>query len=132
MHSPMKAMFGLPPAVTPLAAPAEVVGNAGSAPVGQVAEIVTFRLADGTGEAAFLEAARATGPLLAASPGFVLRHLSRSEDGLWTDHILWASLADAQAAAQAVMADPRALPFLQAIDDASMSMRHATLHWQMP
>lgn len=132
MHFPLNSLMGPTPAMTPLAAPAETIGSGGRTPVGHVAEIVIFRLADGTGEAAFLEAVRATGPLIAATPGFLVRHLSRSGDGLWTEHILWKSLAEAEAAAQVVMADPRALPFLQAIDSQCMWMRHATLDWQMP
>lgn len=97
-----------------------------------VIEVVTFRAAPGQTTASLLVAARATGPLIAARPGFVGRHLSLGADGQWTDHIHWTSLAAAQEAAEDVMADPAALPFLQAIDPASIVMRHETRHWQMP
>ena len=91
---------------------------------GPVAEVVTFRLAPGTTEAGFLAAARATGPLAARQPGFLARTLSRGADGRWTDHVLWASSAAAQAAAAAVMADPAFAPFLAAIDPEGMDLRH--------
>jgi antibiotic biosynthesis monooxygenase (ABM) superfamily enzyme len=96
-----------------------------------VTEIVTFRLAPGVTEAAFLAAARGTEAFVAAAPGFVSRRLSRGEDGTWTDHVEWSSMADAVAASEALMADPAALPFLQAIDPATISMRHETLLMRM-
>ena len=98
---------------------------------GPVTEIVNFRLAAATPEAAFLDAARATGPLLMASSGFVSRRLSRGADGIWTDHVEWASLAEAEAAAGALMNDPAAEPFLAAIDPATIAMRHETLLWTL-
>ena len=108
-------------------APADAA-RAGSADR-RVAEIVTFRLAAATPEAAFLDAARATGPLLATVPGFVSRRLSRGADGTWTDHVEWASRAEA--AARAVTSDPAAGPFLAAIDPDSIVMRHASLLWTL-
>jgi hypothetical protein len=96
---------------------------------GPVAEIVTFRLAPGTTEPAFLAAARATGPLLAGAPGFVSRRLSKGADGRWTDHVAWASHAEAEAAAERILSDPAAAPFLAAIDPASIEMRHEALLW---
>lgn len=110
----------------PLALAAADAARAGaSGPVpGPVAEIVTFRLAPGTTEAAFLYAARAMGPRLAAEPGFLSRRLSAGADGRWTEHVAWASLAQAEAAAARVTADPAVQPFLMAIDPASIDMRH--------
>jgi hypothetical protein len=96
-----------------------------------VTEIVTFRLAPGVTEAAFLAAARGTEAFVAAAPGFVSRRLSRGGDGTWTDHVEWASMPQAMAASEALMADPAALPFLQAIDPASIAMRHETLVLRM-
>jgi hypothetical protein len=107
-----------------LAALAPADAARGGDTAGPVAEIVTFRLAAGVGEASFLEAARATGPLLAAEPGFLSRRLSRGADGEWTDHVAWTSLAEAHAAAARVMEAPAAAPFLMAIDPASIVMRH--------
>lgn len=96
-----------------------------------VAEIVTFRLAPAITEDAFLAAAAATEPFVRAAPGFRKRRLSKAEDGRWTDYVEWASRATAEAAGQAIMAEPAAAPFLKAIDMSTVSMRHETIQWQM-
>jgi hypothetical protein len=119
----MTRLFPALPRFVAALAPADTARGAEPAP-GRVAEIVTFRLAPGMSDAAFLDAARATGPLLAGEPGFLSRRLSRGADGRWTDHVAWASLAQAEAAAARVMAHPAARPFLVAIDPASIAMRH--------
>jgi hypothetical protein len=123
----MTRLTRLLPAALLAFAPADVAR--GDAADGWVAEIVTFRLLTATSEGAFLNAARATGPLLAAAPGFVSRRLSRGPDGTWTDHVEWTSLAHAEAAADAIMKDPAAGPFLAAIDPATIVMRHEALLW---
>jgi hypothetical protein len=109
-------------------APADAARGEGPA---AVAEIVTFRLARGVTEPAFLDAARATGALLDAAPGFVARRLSKGADGRWTDHVIWTDMPRAEAAAAHVMSDPAAAPFLAAIDPASVEMRHEVLLWTL-
>jgi hypothetical protein len=94
---------------------------------GPVAEIVTFRLRPGIDEADFRAAARATGPAAAALPGFLRRCLSRDAQGLWTDHVEWADLGRAEAAAAAVKALPVFAPFGAMIDPEGLSMRHAAV-----
>ena len=116
-----RLLLALPLALAGLA-PADTACAGGAAP--PVAEIVTFRLAPGMTDPAFLDAARATGSLLAAEPGFLSRRLSKGADGTWTDHVTWTSLSEAEAAADRIMAAPEAQPFLAAIDPASISMRH--------
>lgn len=95
-----------------------------------VAEIVTFRLLSGTDPVAFVEAARALEPKLRATGHVLGRTLSADEDGTWTDHITWTSLAVAKQAATEMMADPAAAPMLQMIDPEGVSMRHAKIHYQ--
>jgi hypothetical protein len=116
-----RLILALPLALAALA-PADAARSGDAA--APVAEIVTFRLAPGTTDPAFLDAARATGQLLAAEPGFLSRRLSRGADGTWTDHVTWASLTDAESAATRIMAAPEAQPFLAAIDPASIALRH--------
>jgi hypothetical protein len=116
-----RLILALPLALAALAPAGAARG--GEAP-GPVAEIVTFRLAAGVTEASFLEAARATGPRLAAEPGFLSRRLSKGADGSWTDHVAWTGLSEAEAAAARIMEDPAAAAFLMAIDPASITMRH--------
>lgn len=93
-------------------------------PAEAVAEIVTFALVPGTDPDAFARAAAALDLWLAAVPGFRGRCLSRSPEGAWTDHVLWADLAAATAAADALPARPEAAAFLAALDPASVRMRH--------
>ncbi|HLQ18711.1 MAG TPA: hypothetical protein VK146_06990 [Tabrizicola sp.] len=93
----------------------------------RVIEYVTFSLTPDASEAAFLDAARATETLVRRQPGFVSRRLSKGEDGRWTDAVTWMTLAAAQAAPAAVMADPDFHPFMALIDGPSAQMRHETL-----
>lgn len=93
----------------------------------RVIEYVTFSLVPGATEAAFLAAAKATEALVRRQPGFVSRRLSRGTDGRWTDAVTWASLAEAEAAPPAVMAEPDFHPFMALIDGPSAQMRHETL-----
>ena len=92
-----------------------------------VIEYVTFALTPGADEAAFLIAARGTEALVRRQPGFLSRQLSRGADGHWTDAVTWASLTEAKAAPQAVMADPAFAPFMALIDGPSARMRHEHL-----
>jgi hypothetical protein len=96
-----------------------------------VAEIVTFRLVTGSDPAEFVNAARAVEPLLQATGQVLSRTLSQGEDGIWTDHITWASMAAAAATANAMMADPVAAPMMRMIDPAHVQMRHAPVVYQM-
>lgn len=94
-------------------------------------EIVSFRLVAGTTDAAFLAAAQGTEAPLRAQPGFVHRALTRAEDGTWTDHVIWASMANAMAGADAMMAEPAFQPFMALIDGPTVAMRHDPVHWRM-
>lgn len=93
----------------------------------RVIEYMTFTLDTGTTEAAFLAAARGTEALIRRQPGFVSRHLSRGPDRHWADAVTWETLARAEAAAQAVMAEPESAPFMALIDGPSARMRHEKL-----
>lgn len=95
-----------------------------------VAEIVTFRLIEGTEPADFVSAARAIEPILKASGTVLGRTLSCDDAGTWTDHITWTTMAAAKSTAEAMMADPIAAPMLQMIDPAHVSMRHGLIKYQ--
>ncbi len=110
-------------------APADAVRADGAA--GPVMEVVTFRLAPGTTEAAFLTAARATEAPLSRQPGFVSRRLLQGDGGLWTDLVEWQTRAQAEAAAAVMMADPAFTAFIVAIDPASIAMSHPGIRWRM-
>ncbi|MXQ07741.1 hypothetical protein GQ651_07770 [Alphaproteobacteria bacterium GH1-50] len=98
---------------------------------GPVLEIVTFRLLDGTDEAAFLTAAAGTEALLRERGSLVRRALVRDADGLWTDVVEWTSIEAAMAAAEAVMSHPDFAPFGAMIDPGTVTMRHAPIRWRM-
>jgi heme-degrading monooxygenase HmoA len=95
-------------------------------------ELVTFRLTPGADRAAFLAAAKGTEGALSRQPGFQARMLAESTDGTWTDIVTWARHDQAQAAAQAMLADPAFAPFLALIDAPTVQMGHSALVWQIP
>ncbi len=105
--------------------------SAGAALPEPVLEIVTFRLADGTDDAAFLTAARGTEDMLRARGSLIRRFLVKDSDGLWTDIIEWTSLSEALAAAEAVMKEPDFAAFAAMIDPKSVAMRHVPILWRM-
>ncbi len=89
------------------------------------AEIVSFRAAPGISPEGMAALATGIGDWLAAQPGFIARTLSRAEDGTWTDHVVWQSLAEAQAAGRAILSEPTAAPLMGAIDAGTVIMTHA-------
>ena len=92
-----------------------------------VVEVVTFKLAQNVSADAFIESAKAVNQFLDTTDGFVRRHLSVADDGVWTDHIEWQSLEQAQSASQSLMQFEAAKPFLSAIDGESVTMGHNVL-----
>lgn len=96
----------------------------------RVAEIVTFRLADGAEVADFVAAAAGMAPFLDETGAVLSRTLSRDADGLWTDYILWSSLSAAKSAAADLPAHPAAAPFMSAIAFDTVVMRHADIMMQ--
>jgi hypothetical protein len=109
-------------------APHDTRAGAGGGPV---TELVTFRLLPGTDAAEFLTAVRRAETPLLAQPGFLRRSLSQDGAGVWTDHLEWADLASAKAAARAMMKLPEFRTFMAFIDPSGMVMRHATTAAQM-
>lgn len=95
-----------------------------------VAEIVTFRLVDGTDPASFIAAADGMGPFLRSTGAMIKRTLSSDDSGLWTDHITWVSLDAAKSAAREMFARPEAQPVMSMIDHDSIDMRHAPIQLQ--
>jgi len=115
-------------AVMILFSPADSARAGGDA---RVMEIVTFRLVTAASEADFLAAAAGTEGPLRSQSGFLGRSLTRSDAGVWTDHVLWSSMAAAMAGAGAMLADPAFGPFMALIDGSTVDMRHDQVLWQM-
>ena len=110
---------------------AEECARSATIPTPTIADIVTFRLVPGITPKAFLDHARATSVWLCTSPGFVRRNLTQNPDGIWVDNVEWADLTAAQNAANTAMQTPALMPFLQAIDPATMHMAHATFQLRL-
>ncbi|MFN8829418.1 MAG: antibiotic biosynthesis monooxygenase family protein [Labrys sp. (in: a-proteobacteria)] len=94
---------------------------------GPVVEITRFRLVAGAEETALIAASAAVDGFLRTRPGFLARRLSAGEDHTYVDHVEWASLATATAAAEIAMTLPALAPFMALIDPASLSMEHNRL-----
>jgi len=92
-----------------------------------VIETVTFKLNEGVEPAAFVAAAKGMGDWIQAQPGFVRRRLSCAEDGTWVEHVEWADMDAAMAAAALIGKEPSNASFLQAIDGPSVKMMHSAL-----
>ncbi|WP_299653899.1 hypothetical protein [uncultured Tateyamaria sp.] len=109
---------------------AHAASGEGTGAAGPVAEIVTFRLIEGTDTATFIAAADDLGPFLRSTGAMIKRTLSSDDTGLWTDHITWTSLEAAKAAATQMFERPEAQPFMSMIDPNGMDMRHAPIQLQ--
>lgn len=90
-----------------------------------VIETVTFRIKDGITQEQLVEAAKGLNNFLDNQPGFVMRHLSCAEDGLWIEHIEWKTMEEAKAAAEAIWTVEANKPFLSAIDGDTIKMHHS-------
>lgn len=90
----------------------------------QVVEIVRFQLNEGVSEDAFVKAAEASNAFATKQAGFISRSLSKTEDGEWVDHIVWASMDDAAAAGKAFPGDPTTQDLMAAIKPGSVDMQH--------
>lgn len=92
-----------------------------------VIETVTFKLLESVTQAQFLEAAQQATAFMTACPGFLRRRLSSEGNGTWIEHVEWASMAHAKAAAAEIGKDDRARAFVQAIDGPSVTLAHSEL-----
>ncbi len=75
----------------------------------------------------FLDAAETASQFLKSCDGFVRRHLSKGNDGVWFDHVEWRDFSAANAASETFSRQISLAPFMQAIDTASAAMRHNKL-----
>lgn len=95
-----------------------------------VAEIVTYRLNAGVDEAAFMDLIDRSHDFASSCSGFIARHVSKGEDGRWMDHVLWASMEEAQAAAKAFPEQDFSPEFGEALEGPSIEVRHEHVVWQ--
>ncbi|ABD53796.1 hypothetical protein [Jannaschia sp. CCS1] len=81
-----------------------------------IIETVTFKLNDNVTRADFVAAAKKMSPWVESREGFIHRRLSCGEDGTWIEHIHWANMDAAKAAAAEIGNAPGNANFLSAIN----------------
>ena len=94
----------------------------------QVLELLTYRLQPHMTPEAFLDLVAATAPALHSHPGMLDRNLAH-KDGDWVEVIRWTSQAHADAAGEAIMADPAVAPLMAALNLPSLAMRFLPVVW---
>lgn len=92
-----------------------------------VIETVTFKLNNGVSRRDFAMAAETMNSYVTGCAGFLSRRLSCAEDGTWIEHIEWADMATARAAAAGLGKEPGNAVFLGAIDGSSVTIMHSEL-----
>ncbi|MGB3277760.1 MAG: hypothetical protein WBA92_01070 [Pseudorhodobacter sp.] len=90
-------------------------------------ETVTFTLNAGVSREAFAREAKSISDFVRNRDGFIARRLSVGDDGLWIEHIEWASLAAAKSAAADICNDPTLAAAMGMIDGPSVKLYHTTL-----
>jgi hypothetical protein len=90
--------------------------------LGQVIEIMRFRLGQGTTEEEFLAADHRLAEEFAShQPGLLRRTTARGEDGDWIVIDLWRSAADADACDRRWDTDPVAQAFMALLDHSTVT-----------
>ena len=92
--------------------------------MGEVIELVTFRLKPGTDDAAFIAAVGQSTAFLEQQPGFLAREVGLTATGEWADMVRWADLDAALRAAAAFNAASETQSFNACLDRNSVQMRH--------
>jgi predicted enzyme related to lactoylglutathione lyase len=89
-----------------------------------ILEVVLFRAKAGVSDEEVLQGSAQIQPWLAGAAGYLKREVSKGEDGQWVDIVHWRSLAEAQQAAEQLMAEPTAAEFMRMLDPESITMLH--------
>lgn len=92
-----------------------------------VIETVTFKLNEGVSREDFIVAAKDTSAWVESRPGFMHRRLSCTADGTWIEHIQWADMDAAKAAAAEIGKTPGNAKFLSAINGPTVQLMHSEL-----
>ncbi len=89
-----------------------------------VVEIVVFSANKGVSDSAINRAASDVLPALRKMPGFKDRAFSKSSSGKWIDVVQWQSLDSANAAAEKMMKNEKAVVFFALINQNDMKIEH--------
>ena len=95
----------------------------------RVVEVVSFKLVPGVSDADYIAATRKTAEFIGGLRGFIDRRLSKGDDGVWMDYVIWTDMTAAQeASAKFPQADCTA-DIIRMIDPATLVMRHERQMW---
>ena len=90
-----------------------------------VIEMTQFRLVNDVADQEFLrESEQVQHVFLEKQPGYIDRELLKDEAGQWVDLLHWETAAQAQSAAQSMLAEPACQGFIAMIDLQSITMLH--------
>jgi hypothetical protein len=84
-------------------------------------EITTFRLSKGMTMKDFIAANKDVDIWLKTQPGFVLRRICQSAEGIITDMLLWKSVKDGERAASGIVTELAHSPVHAAIDQSTVA-----------
>jgi hypothetical protein len=87
-------------------------------------ELITYTLKPGVSSDALLATNDSMAEFLKEQPGFIYRSLSPDAQGGWIDICYWQSEAEAKAASDALMADPRGVALIDLCDSESVVCKY--------
>ena len=88
-----------------------------------IIEITTFQLNEGVEEVSFLQSVeKMQSEFLSRQKGFMSRSLTKSQDNIWRDIVLWTDKKSMEETAEKAMKSKAAAPFMGFIDFNSMKM----------
>jgi hypothetical protein len=101
--------------------------------MGEVIELVTFRMMPGTDDATFIAAVGQSTAFLEQQPGFLAREVGLTATGEWANIVRWSDLDAALRAAAAFNAAPETQSFNACLDRDTVQMRHfRAVTWAVP
>ena len=93
-----------------------------------ILELVTFKLAEGISDEAFLAENEHLNNWVKSQPGFEYRALAKTKEGSWTDTVFWQNMETASAAQQSFGEEPSLQGMMMVIDMESVKVDHQQIH----
>ena len=93
-----------------------------------ILELVTFKLAKGISDEAFLAENEHLNNWVKIQPGFEYRALAKTNVGSWTDTVFWQNIETATAAQQSFGEEPSLQGMMKVIDMESVKVDHQQIH----
>ena len=93
-----------------------------------ILELVTFNLAQGVTDEAFLAESEHLNTWVKTQPGFEYRALAKADDGHWTDTVFWQDMASAKAAQESFGQVKSLEGMLNMLDMESVKVEHQNIH----